>query len=448
MMKGKSTLNKSKTRWLILFMICFMYLITFMDRTNISVVAPSMSKEFGFDKITMGLIFSAFTWAYALGQIPGGWLGDRFGPRSVLSMIVSFWSLMTIVTAQSVGYLSILIVRFLFGFGEAGAFPTATKAMKLWLSRSERGFGQGITHSFSRFGAAIVPPIAVSIMIAWGWRAVFYVFGAAGFIWAILFYVVYRNIPEEHKWVNRGELEYIRGIDENGRLNEADNFTNRLKVPWKTVFATPNMWFIMIAYFCYNYAVYFFMTWLPSYLVDYRHFSLSKMGLIASLPLFAGMIGDTVGGILTDKILEKTNNIKFARKVVAIPGLILAAIFLIPASVTINPFTAVYCLAASMFFLECVIAPSCSLRMDVGGPYSGTVYGVMSMAGNSGGAVSAIVFGALTQHGYWTAPFTVEAILLVFAALIWGFLIHPDKSVVDKNSEMNQSLSSLNMTKG
>ncbi|WP_027415481.1 MFS transporter [Aneurinibacillus terranovensis] len=432
MKKDKLTLNKSKTRWLVLFMICLMYLITFMDRTNISVVAPSMSKEFGFDQVTMGFIFSAFTWAYALGQIPGGWLGDRFGPRSVLTMIVSFWSLMTIVTAQSVGYLSMVVVRFLFGFGEAGAFPTATKAMKLWLSKSERGFAQGITHSFSRFGAAIVPPIAVSITVAWGWRAVFYIFGAAGFIWAILFYVVYRNIPEEHKWVNQGELEHIRGFDKDGVINTATDFTNKLQVPWKTVFASPNMWFIMIAYFCYNYAVYFFMTWLPTYLVDYRHFSLSKMGLIASLPLFAGMIGDTVGGILTDKILEKTNNIKLARKVVAIPGLLLAAIFLIPASITVNPYTAVYCLAASMFFLECVIAPSCALPMDVGGPYSGTVYGVMSMAGNSGGAVSAIVFGALTQHGYWTAPFTVEAVLLVIGASIWLFLIQPDKPVVDK----------------
>lgn len=163
----------TKFRWMILAVICFMYLITYMDRTNISVVAPSIMKDYGFSKITMGVIFSAFTWAYALGQVPGGLMGDRFGPHKVLSTIVAYWSLMTMITANAIGYTSFLVIRFLFGIGEAGAFPTATRAMQLWFPKSERGFVQGITHSFSRFGAAIVPPITVAIMIAYGWRTVF-----------------------------------------------------------------------------------------------------------------------------------------------------------------------------------------------------------------------------------------------------------------------------------
>jgi D-galactonate transporter len=426
--------NKSKVRWFVLGIICIMYLVTYMDRTNISVAAPQIGKEFGFDKITMGVIFSAFTWAYAIGQVPGGWLGDRFGPRNVLSIIVSYWSIFTIVTAQAAGYLSFLVIRFLFGLGEAGAFPTATRAMQLWFPKSERGFVQGITHSFSRFGAAIVPPLAVAIMVSMGWRSVFYIFGAIGIIWSLLFFFVYRNIPEEHRWVNKAELTHIRGLDEKGNINQPIDIKKRPQVPWKTLLSSANMWYIMIAYFCYCYCLYFYMTWLPSYLVDYRHFSLKTMGWLASLPLFAGVIGDTVGGIVTDKLLEKTKNMNFARKVVAIPSLLGAAIFMIPAAATPDPYTAVYCLAGSLFFLECVIGPAWAVPMDVGGEYSGTVSGMMNMAGNFGSALSPIVFGALVQGGSWTAPFYVQAALLVVGALVWLFFLNPEKSVVEKNT--------------
>jgi sugar phosphate permease len=426
------TQKKSNMRWLILFIICLMYLITYMDRTNISVVAPAIRKEFGFDKITMGLIFSSFTWAYAIGQVPGGWLGDRFGPRGVLTTIVSYWSFMTIVTAQSAGFLSFWVIRFLFGLGEAGAFPTATRAMQLWFTKAERGFVQGITHSFSRFGAAIVPPIAVAIMVAWGWKAVFYTFGLVGLVWALLFFLIYRNLPEEHKGVNKAELTYLRGLDESGNINMPIDIKKKPKVPWKILLSSSNMWYIMAAYFCYNYCLYFFLTWLPSYLVDHQGFSIVKMGLFASLPLFAGVIGDTVGGIITDKILHKTKNMKFARKVVAIPSMLGAAIFLIPAAQTSDPYMAVYCLTASMFFLECVIGPAWAVPMDVGGEYSGTVSGMMNMAGNMGGALSPIIFGALVQAGMWNAPFYVEVGLLTIGAIVWLFWLNPEKSVVDK----------------
>ena len=428
----------TKFRWMILAVICFMYLITYMDRTNISVVAPSIMKDYGFSKITMGVIFSAFTWAYALGQVPGGLMGDRFGPHKVLSTIVAYWSLMTMITANAIGYTSFLVIRFLFGIGEAGAFPTATRAMQLWFPKSERGFVQGITHSFSRFGAAIVPPITVAIMIAYGWRTVFYVFGLAGIVWAVIFFVIYKNIPEDHKWVNKAELAQIRGLDEAGNINKPIDIKKKPSIPWKNLLSTPNMWYIMMAYFCYNYCLYFYLTWLPSYLVSFRGFSLVKMGLYASLPLFAGVIGDTVGGLLTDKILAKTGNMKFARKVVAIPAMLLSAVFLFPAASTANPYTAVYCLAASMFFLECVIGPAWAVPMDVGGEYSGTVSGMMNMAGNMGGALSPIVFGILVQGGSWTAPFYVEAGLLCFGACVWAFLLNPEKSVITKGLNVNE----------
>jgi MFS family permease len=167
----------------------------------------------------MGVIFSAFVWAYALFQVPGGWMGDRFGPRSMLTIIVSYWSVMTAATAAATGVVSFVIVRFLFGIGEAGAFPVATRAMQLWYAPSERGFVQGISHSASRLGAAIAPPIVVAIMAAFGWREVFYICGAVGIVWAAIWYFAYRNLPEEHALVNRGELERIRGTDAQGAMS-------------------------------------------------------------------------------------------------------------------------------------------------------------------------------------------------------------------------------------
>ena len=172
--------RSSYGRWYILGLISLMYLITYLDRVNISSAAPVISKEFGFDKATMGIIFGAFGWAYALLQVPGGWLSDRFGPRAVLTTIVTYWSIMTAATAAASSVSSFFIVRFLFGVGEAGAFPGATRAMQLWYPRRERGFVQGITHSASRLGAAIAPPFVVWIMVSFGWRSVFYICGAIG----------------------------------------------------------------------------------------------------------------------------------------------------------------------------------------------------------------------------------------------------------------------------
>ena len=209
-------------RWWVLFLISMMYLITYLDRVNISAAAPLIAKEFHFSKITMGVIFSAFVWAYAGFQVPGGWLGDRFGPRNVLATIVTYWSVMTALTAKAVGVGSFTALRFLFGIGEAGAFPTATRGMQRWFPRHERGLAQGISHSASRLGAAIAPPLVVAIMIHFGWRQVFYICGGLGIVWSILWFFSYRNMPEEHAWASREELEYIRGVDEKGNVKQID----------------------------------------------------------------------------------------------------------------------------------------------------------------------------------------------------------------------------------
>jgi sugar phosphate permease len=434
-------------RWYILGLICLMYLITYLDRVNISTAAPEISKEFGFDRITMGWIFSAFVWAYAMFQVPGGWLNDRFGARPVLATIVAYWSVMTAATAMATGWLSFVVLRFLFGAGEAGAFPGATRAMQVWYPRRERGFVQGLTHSASRLGAAIAPPIVVLIiaggqfelpwlhlsvsMPALGWRSVFYICGAVGFIWSVWWYLSYRNLPEEHRMVNRAELQQIRGLDAAGEIKQAAIEKDGASVPWGTLLRSPNMWAIMCAYFTYVYCLYIFLTWLPSYLVEFRHFTLVKVGMFASLPLFAGVIGDTVGGLATDWLLRKTRSTRFARRTVAIVGLLGCAVFMVAAGRTEDAYTAVYSLTAAMFFLECTIGPAWAVPMDCGGKYSGTVSGMMNMAGNIGGAISPLVFGYLAQYENWGAPFIVSAALLVAGAAIWAFWLDPDQSVVE-----------------
>jgi sugar phosphate permease len=422
-------LRSSYGRWYVLLLISVMYLITYLDRVNISTAAPEISKEFGFDKVTMGVIFSAFVWAYALFQVPGGWMSDRFGARGVLAGVVSYWSIMTAATAAAAGSVSFFVVRFLFGVGEAGAFPGATRAMQLWYPRRERGLVQGVTHSASRLGAAMAPPIVAIIMTRFGWRPVFYVCGAVGFLWSLWWYLTYRNLPEEHPLVNKAELETIRGSAPNGEINPPP-MEKQTNVPWSTLVRSGNMWAIMLAYFTYVYCLWIFLSWLPSYLIEFRHFTLIKVGLYASLPLFAGVIGDTVGGLATDWLLRVTGSARIGRRVVAIVGLLGCALCIVPAALTENAFVAVYCLTASMFFLEFTIGPSWAVPMDTGGKYSGTVSGMMNMAGNFGGALSPIVFGVLAQVGSWQAPFIVAAALLVAGAAVWAFWLDPDKPVL------------------
>ena len=426
----KAALRTSHVRWSVLAIISLMYMVTYIDRSNISVAAPAIAKELSLSKVELGLVFSAFIWAYAIGQVPGGWLADRFGPRRVLLVIVPFWSLMTSATAFATGMTSLFAVRFIFGLGEAGAFPTASRAMQLWFPRSERGLVQGVTHCLSRFAVVITPVVSVQLMLFFGWRWIFHLSALLGFIWAIAFFFTYRNRPEEHPGVSDAELSTIRGGSPVRGPADA-----RPVVPWRAIFTSPNMWFIAAAYSCFFYGSYFYVTWFPVYLLEYRHLSLQAVGVLAAAPLVAAMIGDVAGGVLTDAIYRRTGRLSLARRAVAAPAMTLAALLLIPAATTSDTVTAILCLSASNFFLELVLGPAWAVPMDVGGSFSGIVTAVMNMMGAIGASISPLMFGMLVQQGSWITPFFVTAGVLIGGALIWTFLIDPERSVVSPESQ-------------
>lgn len=415
-----------------------MYLVTYMDRGNISVAAPQIARQFGLSSTEMGLVFSAFVWTYAIGQIPSGWFGDRFGPRKVLTVVMIWWAIASGSTGLAVGFVSLLVARLVLGLGEAGALPVATRGMQLWFPKSERGRIQGITNAATRLAVAVTPFLAVGIMTAYGWRPIFYIFGSLGAIWAIVFYWIYRNRPEEHKRVNRAELAHIRGVHPDGTIRQKE-VRGRQKTPWKTIFGSPNMWFIMIAYGCFFYGSYFFLSWYPTYLEVYRHFSLKSLGFVASIPLFVAMGGDVLGGTISDWVYRTTGRMKLSRRVVAAPAMLISGLFLIPTALCRSPWTAVLCLTFSFFFLDMVLGPSWAVAMDVGGEFSGTVSSIMNSAGAFGASVSPIVFGFFIQRGSWIAPFLVTAGLLAVGGLVWAFLIDPDKSVVGEARQTKET---------
>jgi len=416
----------TRTRWWILLLISVMYLICYMDRSNISVAQPEIARQFHLTKSAMGVVLAAFTWAYALGQVPAGWLGDHFGAKRVLTVIMTWWSAAAMMTGAAIGFASLFSARFLLGVGEAGAFPVASRGMWLWFPRSERGRIQGVTHFFSRFAVAVTPFVAGTIMIAFGWRAIFYIFGSLGVVWAIVFNLLYRNRPENHRYVNAAELAEIRGADAT-----SGPALERPATPWKRILLAPNMWFVAVGYACFFFGSNFYLTWYPTYLREHRHLSLASLGFWGSLPLFAGMAGDIFGGTLSDAIFRRRNSARLARRVVAAPGFLLAGLFVIPAALTSQAITSVLCLAASFFFLEWVIGPAWAVPMDIGGQFSGTVTGIMNMIGALGGSLAAIVYGTLFDRGLWVTPFYVSAVVMGIGALIWIFLIDPEKSVVE-----------------
>jgi ACS family D-galactonate transporter-like MFS transporter len=410
-----------KTRYLILGVLCAMYFIAYIDRVNISVAGPLIRKEWGISATELGLIFSAFAYPYAVMQIIGGWLADKYGPRRVLTVLSLIWAVSTILTGWAWGVASLIVFRFLLGVGEGGAFPTATRAFTYWMPVTERGFAQGITHSFARLGGAVTPPLVLAVAIAYGWRESFILLGVVSLVWTAIWLWTFRNTPAEHKWVKPQELAEIG-------VNTADmKSAAKGKTPWKRMIE--RMWLVTFVDFCYGWSLWVFLTWLPSYLKDARGFDFQQMALFATLPLMAGVIGDTLGGVVSDFVLRKTKSLKLARRGLLVIGLVGALVFILPAIYTAVPITAVWCLSASFFFLELTNAVLWSLPIDIAGKYAGTAGGMMNTGFGLAGMISPAVFGVLIQStGSYIVPFVITAALLLVGA-VGALFIDPTKHI-------------------
>ena len=398
-------------RHIVLGLTVAAYMITYMDRQVLATTRPAIMKELGISLTTMGWVTFAFRMAYALFQVPGGWLGDTIGARRALTMVVSWWSAFTAFTALAWSAASMIVIQVFFGLGEAGAFPIATRSLSRWMRPTERGFAQGITHAGSRLGGAITPPIvALGIVPFFGWRAAFYAFGILGVVWSAVWFFYYRDTPEEHSGVNTAERELIAG----GIKRKASG-----PVPWRQILSHGNLWVLAVMYFFYNYNLNVYQDWFPTYLSQAKGMTLAQMGIYASLPLMAGVFGDLAGGWFSDIVLRRTGNVNLARRWVAIAGFLLSAAATVPAVLAHDPKVSVACYCVAFFGLEWTVGISWAVPLDIGGDYAGSVSAVMNMLGNFGGAIAATVVTYTAARYGWNVPFMITAGLCLIAATLY-----------------------------
>lgn len=398
---------RRRIRIRILLILCIMYAIAYIDRTNISTAAPIMQHYFGFSSATMGVIFSAFSIPYALLQIFGGTFGQKLGPRKALAFVAILWGIATLATGWAVGFLSLFGARLLLGLSESAAFPTATQAMSRWIPVEKNGFAQGIVHSASRIGGAIAPLIVAALIVWGGWRTAFFATGVLSILWAILWYTMFRNQPSEHKSVSDDEL---------AELSAPQRTVEKKAIPWKRLIKSIAP--VTFVDFGYGWMLWVFITWLPTFLSSEYHVSLAKFALYTSLILCAGVIGDTLGGVLSDRLIRTFNNVRKARRTAILIGLIGSAMCLLPLLSAHDAITATVCLALSFFFLEIANAPLWSIPMDVAPEWAGTASGMMNTGFGIAGVISPIVFGVLITKVGWQLPFAISIGLLIAAALV------------------------------
>jgi MFS family permease len=363
-------------------------------------------------------------------------LGDRFGPRRVLAVIVFFWSIFTGLTALAWNLSSLIVIRFLFGMCEAGAFPNATRAFSHWLPTTERAFASGITHSSARIAGAITPIIVVAIMARWGWRWAFVAFSIFGILWSIFWFVWFRDTPAEFtlKSPSMNEAEILL-IDLDRRSASPGG-----AVPLSQLLASRNLWFLGMSNFMYSFAFWIYLAWLPSYLVEARGLSMMSMGIFASFPMLMGAAGDALGGWLSDRLWKWTGNAKLARRSVPIFGLVMAALLMTPGAMVHSPNAAIALLTGGMFGLEIAVGAYWAVCLDIGHDSAGSAAGMMSSLGNAGSAISPLIVGAIVQYtGSWILSFEIASLLLLVGAALW-MGIDPEVSLETELSRKRERL--------
>ncbi|HEX4271564.1 MAG TPA: MFS transporter [Rhizomicrobium sp.] len=412
-MTSAVTQKPTHVRHIVLFLAVLVYMITYIDRTFISTAIPAAQKELLFSDAVMGSVLAAHQLAYGLFQIPAGWLADRFGPRWVLASLVLWWCGFMVVTSFSGSVISLQAGLFLFGAGEAGAFPVANRALSRWLLPSERAFAQGATHAGSRFGGFVTPFFVVIIIQQYGWRAPFWMLALIGVFWVAIWLWYYRDSPAEHKSVNDAERTRIEAA-----IGKAP--ARSRVVPWGKIITSRNMWTLALMYACYSVILIIFLTWFPKYLISARHVSLQTAGSLTSIVLAAGLVGDLLGGIASDFLLHRTGRVTFSRRIVAITGFIITAV-MIPVSVLSADMTvSIACFGVAVFGLELTVSNSWAVTLDIGGSFAGSCSAVMNSFGNLCSAIFTFYVGAFETRYGWDAVFFTVAGAAVLAALLFS----------------------------
>jgi len=403
---------------IVLAILCAMYFLFFLNRTNLAIAGPGIQAELGLSNTDLGLVFAAFGLPYALLQPFGGAVGDRFGPRITLTVCTLVVCLATGWVALATGLASLFLARLLLGIGEGAGFPTATRAMSAWTPKGRWGFAQGITHTFSRVGNAATSLIVAGLIVSFGWRAAFLFLIPITLAWAAVWFWYFRDDPRAHASVTAEEL---------AQLNPRGRVT-RATIPWLAL--ARRMAPVTVVDFCYGWFLVVFQTWIPNFFVQNYGLNLGRTALFSTAVLFAGVIGDTFGGVLTDAVLHRTGNIRLARLGVISTGFLGACAFMIPVVFTSDLTVATLCLALAFFFAEWIVAPIWALAMDIAPNYAGTASGMMNFGFGLASIISPIFFGyTIERTQNWTVAFSVSIAMLLLGAVLTLFL-RPDRPFV------------------
>jgi MFS family permease len=421
----------SYVRYWVLALAVAMAGITYLDRVCIAQTASDIKRDMGLSDRQMGFVFSAFTLAYMLFEVPCGAWGDRVGTRRVLTRIVVWWSSFTIATAAAFDYASLLAVRFLFGMGEAGAFPNASKAFSRWFPVVERGSALGIFFAGAHLGGGLTLLLVSACLEIMHWRTVFVLCGAIGFVWALVWYRWFRDDPAEHPAVSRAELKWI----ESGRQKESPHhFSVALVV---RALSNRNMLALCLMYFTQAYGFYFNLTWLPTYLKEVLHgYAPALVGLLAGLPLILSAAADLVGGLTTDR-LRWAFGPRVGRCAVGGASLLIAGVAMIAAAQAGHPLLSALLIALAGAADSFLLGAAWGTCIDIAGPHAGLVTAGMNTAGQVGAFLSPIILALFLDHAPrdWTTPMLIMGGLYLAGALCWLF-VDPSRPIEGLKQEL------------
>jgi len=410
----------TQTRKIVVGLTLALVAVAYLDRVCISTAAPIICAELGLDEAQMGMVFSAFTFTYGLFEMPSGWLADRFGAKKALTRIVIFWSVMTAATGLATGFGSLIVMRLLFGMGEAGAFPSTARAYTRWLPEAERGRAFGTAIMTGAFTGAITQPLVVRLLPAIGWRATFMVFGAVGLVWAGVWWIYFRDDPREHPDVNQAELAHI---------GTAGAVPAHGAVPFGRLMQNRTLIALCVMYAGTIYGWYFYLTWLPTYLLKARGFNMKSMGWFSAAPLIGIGLGVFLGGLLSDFLPQRFGKNR-GKRIQGLVGLPAAAITVVASIIVYDPVVSALLLALAAMFAALGVAPAWTVCVEIGGAHAGVVSGAMNMFGNLGGALISLVVGfCLRDFHSWNAPLYSIAAFYLVAAGAW-LLVDPEQMIV------------------